>query len=325
MNSGFRALTLMTPDKRHLRTGIWELPKHVPKRAICVVLNGHTEFLEKYGEVAGELQARGFDVVSLDWRGQGASERRSYGNRAGHVGNFEEYDSDLAALLLQTVEPIQRAQPAPLPVIALAHSMGAHILLRFLHDHKRRFAAAVAVAPMLDINIGKHSPLAASLITGFFNLRRPSTRFVFGVEGRDPLELTFEDNAVTSDRGRFERAQNLLRAQPFLRINGPTFGWLGAAFRSMRRMRRKSFAGEITTPLLVVGAGRDRVVHTQAARDFTPHLPNAHYLEIEDAEHEILMEKDSIRARFWAAFDEFMEEQLAARPAAPSFGRAAPD
>jgi lysophospholipase len=287
-----------------------------------VVLNGHTEFLEKYGEVADELRARGFEVVSLDWRGQGASERRSYGNRAGHVGNFEEYDSDLAALLLQAVEPIQRTLPAPVPVIALGHSMGAHILLRFLHEHKRRFACAVAVAPMIDINTGKYSARLTGLITALFNLYKPSTRFVFGVEQRDPLNLTFEGNAVTSDRGRFERSQGLLRAQPFLRIYGPTFGWLGAAFRSMRRMRRKSFAAEITTPLLVIGAGRDRVVRTDAIREFVKHLPHGRYVEIEDAEHEILMEKDSIRAGFWAEFDAFVNEQLAAGPSVPSYGRA---
>lgn len=306
----FRALTVMTPDKRHLRGGIWELPEGTAKRAICVVLNGHTEFLEKYQEVADELRARGFEVASLDWRGQGASERRSYGNRAGHVGSFEEYVFDLASLMLQAVEPIQRARPKPLPVIALAHSMGAHILLRYLHDHKRRFAAAVVVAPMLDVHTGKYSPGLTRLIAAFFNLLKPSTRFVFGIEERDPLELKFEDNAVTSDRTRFERMQALLKAQPFLRIFGPTFGWLGAAFQSMQRLRRKSFAEEITTPLLVFGAGRDRVVHVEAIRDFVKNLPKARYVEIEDAQHEILMENDAIRARFWAEFDAFVNEQL---------------
>lgn len=314
--TSFRALTLMTPDKRHLRAGIWELPQGTPKRAICVVLNGHTEFLEKYDEVADELRARAFDVVSLDWRGQGASERRGCGNRAGHVGNFEEYDSDLAALLLQAVEPIQRTLKAPLPVIALAHSMGAHVLLRFLHEHHRRFLCAVAVAPMLEVRTGKFSPAMTRLITAILNLRKPSTRFVFGVEERDPLELKFEDNAVTSDRARFERAQAALKAQPFLRIYGPTFGWLGAAFGSMGRLKRKRFAEEITTPLLVFGAGRDRVVHVEAVRDFVKNLPNARYVEIEDAEHEILMENDSIRARFWAEFDAFVDGKLGAKPRA---------
>jgi lysophospholipase len=75
-------------------------------------------------------------------------------------------------------------------------------------------------------------------------------------------------------------------------------------------MRRKSFAEEITTPLLVFGAGRDRVVRVEAVRALAKNLPNARYVEIEDAMHEILMEKDSIRARFWAEFDAFVDAQL---------------
>jgi lysophospholipase len=290
-----------------LRAGMWQLPETMPKRGICVLLNGHTEFLEKYTEVAGELCERGFEVVSLDWRGQGASERQVYGNRAGHVGNFEEYDLDLSALMLQFVEPIQRSLPAPLPVIALGHSMGGHILLRYLHDHPRRFLCAVVCAPMIEINTGKYSPATVAFLTSLFNLFRPSKRFIFGIEQRDPLELGFEDNAVTSDRARYERNQNLLRQQPFLRINGPTFGWLGAAFRSMHRMQKKSYAEEIVTPLLVFGAGDDRVVRTEAIRTFCRSLPNARYVEIEGAKHEILNERDPVRAEFWREFDIFMD------------------
>lgn len=312
MTASFRAITLMTPDKRQLRGGIWDLPEGTAPRGICVLLNGLTEFLEKYGEVADELRSRGFIVASLDWRSQGASERQRAGNRASHVANFEEYDTDLAALMLQAVEPIQRERSAPLPVIALAHSMGAHVLLRYLHDNPRRVACAVLVAPMLDVQTGPYSARVTSLVTFALNLRGASPRFVFGTEERDPLELAFADNQVTSDPTRFERTRGLLKAQPFLRVHGPTFGWLGAALKSMKRVLGRGFAEDIATPVLVFGAGRDRVVHTEATRTYVKRLPRARYVEIEDAEHEILMEKDSIRARFWGEFDAFVEQQSSA-------------
>ena len=35
-------------------------------------------------------------------------------------------------------------------------------------------------------------------------------------------------------------------------------------------------------------------------------MPNGVYVELPDAEHEILMENDGIRAPFWSAFDEFV-------------------
>jgi lysophospholipase len=305
----FQVRSLMTPDGRQLRAAVWPLQDASQRRAVCVLLNGHTEFLEKYQEVAEELSRRGFDVVSLDWRGQGASERRVRGNRAGHVGSFDEYLFDLATVLLQVVEPMRR-EHHHLPIIGLGHSMGGHVLLRFIHDHPRRFQCGVVVAPMLEINLGTYSPSVVHLITRLHNIRRPSTRFVYGVEGRDPLDLTFEQNAVTSDRGRFERNQAFLKAQQFLRINGPTFGWLAAAFRSMRRMRKRSYAQDITTPLLLIGAGRDRVVHTKAIRDFAARLPEGRYVEIEDAEHEILQETDTIRTRFWREFDAFVKPYI---------------
>jgi lysophospholipase len=197
-----------------------------------------------------------------------------------------------------------------LPVIALAHSMGAHVLLRFLHEHKRRFAGAVLIAPMLGMQTGTYSRQFTRWITFVLNLRQASPRLIFAVEDRDPLRLAFEDNLVTSDRGRYERNRELLKAQPFLRIYGPTFGWLGAAFQSLRRIEHPGFAEAIGTSLLIVGAGRDRIVTTAATREFVKRLPNATYVEFEDAEHEILMERDAIRARFWSEFDAFVNVRL---------------
>src|SRR5258706_30539 len=185
-----RVQTVKARERRLLGGGGGDLPAGTAPRAICVLLNGHTEFLEKYGEVAQELNARGFSVGSMDWRGQGASERKVYGNRAGHVGSFEEYDSDLASLLLQMVEPMQRALPERVPVIALAHSMGAHILFRFLHDHPRRFACAVALAPMLEIDPGKRSPGQIRALTLLLNLSRPSTRSVLASGASSTLSWT---------------------------------------------------------------------------------------------------------------------------------------
>lgn len=314
MTSSFRVKTLIAPDKRQLRAGVWDLPEGVEPRGICLVLQGLTEYLEKYGETASELVARGFLVVSMDWRSQGASERHRSGNRAGHVHDFDEYDADLASVIIHGVEPIQKERIAsglpPLPVIVLAHSMGAHILLRFLHDNPRRFAGAVLIAPMLGVQTSPYSPQYTRWTTFLLNLRQPSPRLIFTVENRDPMTLGFEGNLATSDRARYERNREFLKAQPFLRIFGPTFGWLGAAFRSMDRMARSGFAEAITTPLLIIKAGRDRLIDNAATDDFIKRLPNAKNVEFKDAEHEVLMENDAIRERFWAEFDMFVDTQL---------------
>jgi lysophospholipase len=139
------------------------------------------------------------------------------------------------------------------------------------------------------------------------NWRGASQDWVWGMAGRDPLRMAFEQQLVTSDRARFLRSQEFLAESPGIRLAGPTWGWLEAAFRSMDAMGARGYPEAIATPSLVFGAGRDRICLTSATRAFAQRMPNARYVEIEDGEHEILMENDSIRARFWKAFDEFVK------------------
>src|SRR5262249_13233153 len=107
--------------------------------AICLLLNGQTEFIEKYFEVIDELRGRGFSVVTFDWRGQGGSDRLLPDPRKAHIADFADYDRDLEAVLRQTVMPLSAEHG--LAVIAMAHSMGGEILIRRLHDVQNEFAA----------------------------------------------------------------------------------------------------------------------------------------------------------------------------------------
>lgn len=307
MDERFKAQGLQAPDGLGLRAGKWDVPEGTEPRAVCVLLQGFTEFLEKYDEVTEELNSRGFVVVSVDWRSQGASERGARDINIGHVGDFGEYDLDLAVLFQKLAAPLN------LPVIALAHSMGAHILLRELHANPRRFLCAALVAPMIDIVVEKYPPWMMNILCLILNFRVASKRPLPMTVERDPLTMTFEENRVTSDPKRYESTRAKLKKQPFLRISGPSFGWLGAALYSMRHINRQSFADDIATPLIIFGAGKDRIVKTEAIRSYVNWLPNVEYVEIEDSEHEILMEKDSIRKRFWNSFDRFVETQLAGK------------
>jgi lysophospholipase len=290
------------PDGVRLRAAVWG---EGPPARVCVVLTGLTEWIEKYEEVAGELLARGFTVAGFDWRGQGQSARILEDARKAHVTDFAEFDADLAAFLDQIVKPLGGG-----PRIALAHSMGAHILLRRLHDQPQEVAAAVLCAPMLRVHTGQYPMWFTRVLTTLFNFHVPSEKFVWGTEERDPLTLTFSENRVTSDPARFEQSQKFLREHPEIRVSGPTFGWLGAAFKSMDKLHAPGFAEAITTPLLVVGARKDQIVDVEAIHDYAPRLPNARYFEIAEAEHEILMESHRIRAQFWAVFDAFVKEEL---------------
>ena len=61
-------------DGRKIRLFI--LRSGVKKRSGTIFfLNGHREFIEKYSEIFAHFSFQGFDVITLDWRGWGLSDR----------------------------------------------------------------------------------------------------------------------------------------------------------------------------------------------------------------------------------------------------------
>jgi lysophospholipase len=303
----FEPLPLQAVGAR-LRAARFPADPSVAAKGTCVLLNGQTEFIEKYFEVIDELRARGFAVATMDWRGQGGSARLlADDDRKGFVSDFADYDDDLDTLLNWVVKPMLKNGEKP---FALAHSMGGHNLLRSLAHRPDKFAAGVLNAPMIAISFRGQREFLVRTVTRFQMWRGNSADWVWGMEARDPHRMTYDTQMVTSDPQRFERTQMLLREQPDLRLAGATWGWLAAAIRSMDWL--KAQAPRITTPLLVVGAGQDRICITPETKAFAARMPNADYLEIAGAGHEVLMERNQYRAEFWAAFDAFMSER---RPA----------
>ena len=273
-------------------------------RGICLLLNGQSEYIEKYFEVIDELRGRGFSVVTFDWRGQGGSQRLLPNPRKAHIPDFADYDRDLDTVMREMVRPL--AMETALPVIAMAHSMGGHLLLRRLHDVPDEFRCAILCAPMIKINPQGYPWWLVERIAIHLNRKMPSTEFVWGAADRDQLTLSFAAQIVTSDPDRYARTQAVLKANPELRINGPTWGWLAAALRSIALLNRPGYAEAIRTPALLFGAGHDRICDTPAIREFAARMPDAEFVEIPGAEHEILMERDKFRIPLWQNFDAFL-------------------
>jgi len=289
-----------------LRAAKFPAAPDVPYRGVCLLLNGQTEFIEKYFEVIDELRGRGFAVATMDWRGQGGSTRMTEDSRKSFVGDFGEYDDDLDTLWNWIVTPM--LSPGEKPV-ALAHSMGAHVLLRRLTASPSSVRACVLSAPMIAVSFRGQREFLVRAVTRYQLWRGKHAGWVWGMEGRDPYKVSFATQLVTSDPQRFERTQSFLRERPELRLAGATWAWLAAALRSMDWLKDK--AETITTPMLLVGAGKDRICVTQQTRAFAKRLPHADYVEIAEAGHEILMERSPLRVQFWAAFDAFMQKHHA--------------
>lgn len=295
-------------DGAPLRFARWEATRS-PRRGTVVLFEGRGEFIEKYFEVIADLRRRGFAVAIHDWRGQGASHRILPNRNKGHIRDFSQYDRDLARFMKDVVLP-----DCPPPYIALAHSMGGNILLRNAVVPGLWFERMVLSAPMLGLSHAK-VPLPQGLARFYLEAMGAFGAATWYVPGgyATPAEAgPFADNALTSDEERFARNRQVVEAAPELGLGSPTIGWLRAAYRSSRMIMRPQFAARVRIPLLLASAGADRIVSNFAIEEFSSRLRTGAHVVVGSSRHEILQERDEIRARFWAAFDAYMGVDAAA-------------
>lgn len=263
-------------------------------RGTVLVCPGRTEFIEKYFEVVGELQHRGFAVFVIDWRGQGLSDRQLANKLKGHFDSFDDPVNDFASALKLL------APRLPRPHILLAHSMGGAIALRALQTRRIEVDAAVFSAPMWGIAAmgGVQKSFAR-----FANAIGAGHAFVPGADTKWKRETNVKRSTVTSDRERHARNFGLVAEDPRLALASPTIGWAAAAVDTTEGFNNAASLAHLKIPIQVYTAGKEALVDNRAVARVAASLPSAEVINVPGAKHEILMEQDEYRAKFWAGFD----------------------
>lgn len=294
--------TARTRDGASLRFASWRATVRRVQGTV-VLVQGRAEFIERYFETIVELRRRGFHVLAFDWRGQGGSQRFVRRPRKGHVGRLRHYEHDLALAMLEMRDKL------PPPYFVLAHSMGAALCLDAARRGQLPVSRLVALAPMLGLTIVERPGLARQLASLLYWLGMGKS-FVPG--GGDTAIATrpFDGNRLTGDPVRYARNATLSASARHLSIGDPTVGWVRTAFQLMDRLTAPKAALDLRVPTLVIAAGQDLVVSTPAIERFAARLKTGQALVLPTARHEILMESDDIRARFWAAFDAFIPGEM---------------
>lgn len=271
------------------------------RRGVIVLLGGRSEFIEKYREIVGQLLLRKWDVATFDWRGQGLSERMLPNRYKGYVETYEDYLKDLACFMDRHVP-----QKADTPVMILAHSMGGHIALRYLHDHPGRIAKAVLTSPLMDIAGPLVLTQAMKIIVKIVARSGFKTYYATRANDFDPSRKRFAGNRLTRDPQRFQQTVRMTIDNPDVALGGVTFGWLAATFNSIQHTMAKGYLERITTPMLMISAGADKIVSLAAQKKTCRRLSNCHLVTIPNALHELLIETDTVLDQFWSIFDDFV-------------------
>lgn len=288
-----------TRDGKRIRYGLFPAVAR-PLKGTVVLLTGRNECIEKYFETIRNLADRGFGIATLDWRGQGASDRLIRDRQRGYVRSFYDYTGDLEQFFEEIVLPDCRG-----PYYILAHSTGAVIALLAAPSMVNRVRRMVMIAPFFtvpDLPVSIKTVRRVCSVLCFLGLGR-----LYAAWGPRPRETApFATNKVTSDPERYRRNTGIYEAYPQLALGGPTMRWLKAAAEATEIVSDPDFMARIQVPLLVIAAGADQVVSTRAVEAYTRHLRLGSLLMIDGARHEILQERDIYREPLLAAFDAFI-------------------
>lgn len=287
--AGGAAHWLTTDDGVRMRVGHWPF---ADAKGTVLMFPGRTEYIEKYGDAAREMQAHGYASVAIDWRGQGIADRFLPERRLGHVGTFADYQKDVRAVMDHV-----RALGLPEPYYLVAHSMGGCIGLRALQEGLP-VKAVMFSAPMWGITM---TPLLRSAAWSAATIARAVGRGDMLAPGQAletfVLREPFDTNTLTRDKEMFERLQTQMRAHPDLALGGPTLHWL---YESMTEMNRLASTASPDLPCLTFLGTSENIVDPARIHDRMARWPGGQLEVLQGGEHEVMHEIPATREKVFA-------------------------
>ena len=314
-----------------IRYAHW-VPTRGPAKGTIVHFNGRTEFIERNIYSYKDLLDRGYEIWALDWRGQGLSKRQVDKKQKHSINSFDTYVVDATFF----IEKIVKVKESAGTKVLLAHSMGGQIALRYLLSDSGRhtFDYAVLSSPLLRVPGDKWYVRAGNRVKTWFGMgdwcvlgKSDAWASDFKVDScglvtaRSASETALANAAdakkYTNDWHKLADSNCLIEssqdargvASPDLRLACPTSDWLRAAFASTDFVM-ENFS-RLATPTIIVRAKPDAAVDNDGQTEFC-NLAKIDCIDVETegdtkTGHELLIEVEPIRRRFFRAFDAFVK------------------
>lgn len=300
----FKSRFKPSPSSGNVRVRFTKFGSGKGPEGSLVIAPGRTEDSLKYIEVAYDFIQRGYSpVYAIDHRGQGFSDRTLPDMHKGHVENFDFYILDFNYFVNEIV--LKDLDINKNRLFLISNSMGGAISAAYLEKYENHpFKATALFGSMLKIlypkgvNELKASLLGAAACT--FGIKYQGRGCTDYAPGRGPFlwqERIFKNNNLTQSQSRFEFRDILWRKYPLIALGGPTIQWTGEAARINAKLRTKDEVQKIKIPMQVYSAELDSIVDNKGHVEFCKHARKGlcQLLTVRGSQHEILMEKDSIR------------------------------
>lgn len=294
-------------ERGGLRLHTGSLTRHENPVANLIIGPGMREFTQGYFETIRDFSDRGYNVYFLNWMGQGGSESILPG-RFHRMARIFGFDRD-ARNLIQYAET---QVPDNAPKVYLGHSTGGLIGLLAAIRSPKTFAAAALLTPFLGFLDKRARFLEAAL--KFLPLpEKALEHYIPG--GKNWMKRSAPASALQPDDYSSDPIRMLLRdewtsANPDLQVGDLTLGGFHEACRAIASLEKKGVAEKITTPVMLVSAGREKLVSTAAIFNMASRIPDALHIHIPEAKHETCMETDEIRNIVLNNTDGFFRSRL---------------
>lgn len=294
-----RALWAQSADNTRLRMAVWS--GQSDRRGTILFLPGRGDYIELFEHVFSDFADIGYDVLGIDWRGHGLSDRLAKDPKAGHISSFLDYQIDL-----QKMFEVAHELDLPKPWFLIGHSMGGCIALRaMLNDIP--IAASAFTAPMWDIKLSAFERIGAWPLTWSMNLFGVGARYAPGQSRTSNVaKIEFGDNHLTNDSVMYERWRQQGRLIPDLHIGGPSMGWLFAALKETKALSKKR--SPRMNAIVLVG-DQEEVVSVEAINSRVKTWPDCTQLTIPNAKHELFLEVPKVRSLAFDQISRFFADQ----------------
>jgi alpha-beta hydrolase superfamily lysophospholipase len=254
--------SVVTADGLNLATELW-LPASAA-RAVVVLIHGFSAHSGNFRPVASAFAAAGLATLMFDSRGHGRSQ-----GRRGFVRRFSDYSDDLSLMLT-----LARTSVPGVPVVLMGHSQGGTVALDYLMDGHGTADALILVAPWLALKM--KVPAVKVALAKFMGRLWPTLAMSNGIK---PQIVSRNPEVIAG------------WATDTLIHHVATPRW----FNEVRLAQARILASpdKLQTPTLLVAAGADRLVATDAALAFARAVgPRIEVKSYPGLYHEVFLEPE---------------------------------
>lgn len=258
--------------------------EHPSSEKAIMISSGRTEAAIKYKELIFDLFKNGYSIYIHDHRGQGLSGRMTEDPQMGYIENFQYYIDDMKYFHDKYLKPKDHKK-----TYLLTHSMGGAIGMTYLEQNPNDFDAAAFSSPMLGLN-----PPICSVVTV---LDGDLPKYAMGESEYDDDITTFKGNTLTGSELRYGRMIDAFADVPEAQLGGATYHWVHKSCQQFDYIFGN--IDKIETPFILFSAENEQIVHPYAHQKFVTAAKKSgkecQAYEVENAQHELLIEKDEQR------------------------------